>query len=355
MATSALPSSSVRTVYTQAEVVELSIEVTKANIDVSVVVPVHNSEGSLPLLVPRLHAALPGRRLEILLVNDGSTDGSWNVIRELARKDPSIHAFNLMRNYGQHNAVLAGIRAARGAIVVTIDDDLQHPPEEIPKLLEEIARGLDVVYGTALKLPHSPFRNASSWITKLVLQKAMGADTARRVSAFRAFRTRLRGAFENYQSPFVSIDVLLTWGTQRFGSVEVEHRVREIGRSNYTLRALITHALTVATGFSTLPLRLASILGFSFTVLGLAILVYVVTIYLLRGGSVPGFPFLASMIAIFSHESMSWHTGWIVGPAGRESISSAVVFPRIRPRSGHSYKPPAFVSSTFSFKPRSRA
>jgi len=128
----------------------------------------------------------------------------------------------------------------------------------------------------------------------------MGADTARRVSAFRAFRTRLRGAFENYQSPFVSIDVLLTWGTQRFGSVEVEHRARQIGRSNYTLRALITHALTVATGFSTLPLRLASILGFSFTVLGLAILVYVVTIYLMRGGSVPGFPFLASMIAIFS-------------------------------------------------------
>src|SRR5262249_22574280 len=156
---------------------------------------------------------------------------------------------NLMRNYGQHNALLAGIRIARGAVVVTMDDDLQHPPEEIPKLLAALDRGFDVVYGTPARMPHSLLRNASSWITKLVLEKAMGAETARRVSAFRAFRTELRRAFESYRSPFVSIDVLLTWGTRRFTAVEVEHRPRTVGRSHYTLRALITHALTVATGF----------------------------------------------------------------------------------------------------------
>jgi glycosyltransferase involved in cell wall biosynthesis len=261
---------------------------------------VYNSEGSLRFLAERVHSALADRSFEVLLVNDGSSDGSWAVIRDLAARYRTVRGLNLMRNYGQHNAVLAGVRAARAPTVVTIDDDLQHPPEEIPKLLNELSRGFDVVYGTAARPPHSPFRNASSWITKLVLQKAMGAQTARRVSAFRAFRTHLRSAFENYQSPFVSIDVLLTWGTQRFGSVEVELREREIGRSNYSLRALITHALTVATGFSTLPLRLASLLGFSFTVLGLAVLAYVVVIYIARGGSVPGFPFLASIIAIFS-------------------------------------------------------
>ena len=243
---------------------------------------------------------MKGAAPEIVLVNDGSADESWSVIRELSRENSSVRGINLMRNYGQHNALLAGIRAARGGTIVTMDDDMQHPPEEIPRLLVPLAEGQDVVYGTPRSLPHSLLRNAASWITKLVLQKAMGAETARKVSAFRAFRTNLRGAFENYQSPFVSIDVLLTWGTRRFTAVEVEHRPRQIGRSQYTLRSLVTHALTVATGFSTLPLRLASLVGFSFTLLGLAVLAWVVGRYLVSGGSVPGFPFLASIIAIFS-------------------------------------------------------
>ena len=243
---------------------------------------------------------MKGAAPEIVLVNDGSADESWSVIRELSRENSSVRGINLMRNYGQHNALLAGIRAARGGTIVTMDDDMQHPPEEIPRLLATLAEGQDVVYGTPRSLPHSLLRNAASWITKLVLQKAMGAETARKVSAFRAFRTNLRGAFENYQSPFVSIDVLLTWGTRRFTAVEVEHRPRQIGRSQYTLRSLVTHALTVATGFSTLPLRLASLVGFSFTLLGLAVLAWVVGRYLVSGGSVPGFPFLASIIAIFS-------------------------------------------------------
>lgn len=268
------------------------------------VVPVYNSEGSLAQLVERTGRALSGHTHEIVLVNDGSRDGSWKVVAGLCGSVSGVRGLNLMRNYGQHNAVLAGIRAARGRLVVTIDDDLQHPPEEIPKLLAQIERGFDVVYGTPEKLPHSTFRNASSWITKLALQKAMGAETARHVSAFRAFRTALRQAFSQYQSPFVSIDVLLTWGTGKFTSVEVDHRPRALGASNYTFRSLVTHALTVATGFSTLPLRLASLLGFSFTALGLAILVYVVSRYFIDGGSVPGFPFLASVIAIFSGAQM---------------------------------------------------
>jgi glycosyltransferase involved in cell wall biosynthesis len=261
---------------------------------------VYNSEGSLPILAKSLSKALSGRSFEILLVNDGSSDRSWEVIRELARQYSAVRGLNLMRNYGQHNALLAGIRAAHGLVIVTMDDDLQHPTEEIPKLLAELDRGFDAVYGTPARLPHSRFRNISSWLTKLLLQKAMGAQTARKISAFRAFRAHLRRAFENYQSPFVSIDVLLTWGTRKFSAVEVEHRPREIGRSNYTLRMLVTHAVTVATAFSTLPLRLASILGFTFTIFGIAVLAYVVAVYFLRGGSVPGFPFLASIIVIFS-------------------------------------------------------
>ena len=254
----------------------------------------------MPLLLNRLYGALSGRSFEVLLVNDGSGDHSWDVVRELARQYPAARGINLMRNYGQHNALLAGIRAARGSVIVTIDDDLQHHPEDIPRLLAELDRGADVVYGTPATMPHSLFRNLASWITKIALQKTMGASNARKVSAFRAFRTRLRNAFESYQSPYVSVDVLLTWATTRFSSVPVEHHPREIGRSNYTLRTLLVHGLTMITGFSTLPLRFAILLGFGVTIFGFGILGYVVARYFKEGGSVPGFPFLASIIAIFS-------------------------------------------------------
>lgn len=285
-------------------VVKSNIETSGASVEISIVVPVFNSEGSLPLLVPRLRQALSGRRLEILLVNDGSSDGSWDVIRELARQDPSIRGINLMRNYGQHNALLAGIRAARGAVTVTVDDDLQHPPEEIPKLLAELEKGHDVVYGTPRAMPHSFLRNISSWLTKLAVQKTMGVTTARQVSAFRAFRTRLRVAFDSYQSPYVSIDVLLTWATTRFTAVSVEHHRREIGRSQYTLTALVGHGFTMVTSFTTLPMRLASLIGLALTGFGLLTLSYVLAQYMIHHGSVPGFPFLASIISIFSGAQM---------------------------------------------------
>jgi undecaprenyl-phosphate 4-deoxy-4-formamido-L-arabinose transferase len=128
----------------------------------------------------------------------------------------------------------------------------------------------------------------------------MGAENARKVSAFRAFRTYVREAFENYQNASVSIDVLLTWGTNRFASVSVPHDERYFGTSNYTFRKLVIHALNMITGFSVLPLQLSSLMGFAFALFGLAVLIYVVGRYIIQGGSVPGFPFLASIVAIFS-------------------------------------------------------
>jgi glycosyltransferase involved in cell wall biosynthesis len=244
--------------------------------------------------------AASAREYELLFVNDGSPDRSWEVIEKLAAENPWVRGISLMRNYGQHNALLCGIRAARHEIVVTMDDDLQNPPEEIPKLLAKIAEGCDVVYGTPEKEQHGFWRDLASVITKMVLQNSMGATTARQVSAFRAFRTRLRAAFSQYRSPFISIDVLLTWATTRFVAIKVRHEPRAAGTSNYTLRKLIAHALNMVTGFSTLPLQLASWLGFGLTFFGLVILVYVIGRYFVQGGSVPGFPFLASMIAIFS-------------------------------------------------------
>jgi undecaprenyl-phosphate 4-deoxy-4-formamido-L-arabinose transferase len=269
---------------------------------ISVVIPVYRSEAILPELVRRLESVLGAiaENFELILVNDCSPDRSWDVISKLAEQYSWIRPINLMRNYGQHNALLCGIRAARYDVIVTMDDDLQHPPEEIPKLLEVLAGGYDVVYGTPEQEQHGLGRDFASWVTKLALQNVMGAEVARKVSAFRVFRAQVAKAFAHYEGSFVSIDVLLTWGTNRFASTPVKHRPREQGTSGYTVRKLMTHAMNMMTGFSTMPLQMASLIGFVFTLFGLAVLAYVVIRYFVHGGSVPGFPFLASIVAIFS-------------------------------------------------------
>ncbi len=268
----------------------------------SAVVPVYNGADSLSILVQRLEPVLTALtpEFELILVNDGSRDHSWEIIKGLVVDFSWVTGINLMRNFGQHNALLCGIREARFEVIVTLDDDCQNPPEEIPLLLEKINAGFDVVYGTPQQGQHGLWRNMASQITKFALQSAMGAEVARKVSAFRAFRTSLRQAFAAYGGAFVNIDVLLSWATTRFSSVVVSHRPREIGRSNYTFRTLVVHALNMITGFSMLPLQIASIVGFLFTIFGIIVLFYVIAQYLIQGGAVPGFPFLASIIAIFS-------------------------------------------------------
>lgn len=266
----------------------------------SIVVPVFNGSGSLESLVRRLSAALAEEDYEVILVNDGSLDDSWQQIRAVAQPDARIRGINFARNYGQHNALLAGIRAARGETIVTLDDDLQNPPEEIARLLEKLDEGYDVVYGSAGERQHGVLRALATRLTKWSLKAAVGSEIAMQVSAFRAFRTPLRDAFADFRGPYVSIDALLGWGTTRFAAIPVRHDARMVGRSNYGFVRLATHALNVLTGFTTRPLRIATLIGIAFTFMGLGILVLVVARYFLEGDRVPGFPFLASLIAIFS-------------------------------------------------------
>ena len=272
----------------------------------SIVIPVYRSELILPELARRLESVLNKitPEYQVVLVDDSSPDRSWEVICQLAAQYPWIRALSLMRNYGQHNALLCGIRTARYGIIVTMDDDLQHPPEEIPKLMTALAQGYDVVYGTPEEQQHGLGRDLASRITKLALQDVMGAEIARQVCAFRIFRIEVAKAFEHYEGAFVSIDVLLTWGTNRFYATPVRHHPRKQGTSGYTVRRLITHAVNMMTGFSTLPLQMASVVGFTFTFFGICVLAYVLFRYFTRGDPVPGFPFLASIVAVFSGAQM---------------------------------------------------
>ena len=269
---------------------------------VSVVIPVYNGALAVQALVDRTRVELARLAVEheIILVNDGSRDASWRQIARLTDLSPIVLGIDLMRNYGQHAALLAGVRAARYDIVVTMDDDLQHRPEDIGRLIVALDEGFDVVYGTAASEERSIWRRVASRFTKLALAAALGADVAPMISSFRAFRTVVRDAFATFGGPYVCLDVLLAWGTSRFASVKVPHVGRQHGRSHYTFWKLVLHGLNLLTGFSTLPLHFASILGFLFTAFGILVLSYVMVAYLLQGGSVPGFPFLASVIAIFS-------------------------------------------------------
>jgi glycosyltransferase involved in cell wall biosynthesis len=273
----------------------------KINNTISVVIPVFNSSSTLSELVERLVKSVGEISLafEILLINDGSKDNSWETILSISEADNRVIGINLKRNYGQHNALLCGIRQAQFDVVVTIDDDLQHPPEEIHKLIEKLNEGFDVVYGIPAKLVHSWWRNFSSRFTKSFLGKMLRIEGIKQISAFRAFKTELRTAFIQFDSPNVIIDALLRWGTENFGAVEILENPRMMGKSNYTLFKLIKFTMLVLTGFSTIPLRFASILGFCFTVFGICVLAYV-AIKGIIGGEFPGFPFLAAIISIFS-------------------------------------------------------
>ncbi len=270
-----------------------------APMNLSIVVPVYKGETLIEPLVAQLTKSLPtfATEYEVILVNDGSPDNSWQVIQALSKQYPCVRGIRLMRNYGQHNATLCGVRAARHEITVTMDQDLQHPPGEIPRLLAKLEEGYDVVYGAPRKLPQGFWRNIMTAGIKWILAKVIGLSSVRNVSAFRAFRTNLREAFANFQSPSLILDVLLSWGTTRFTSVEVD--IVHAERTNYSFRMLVRTAMLILIGYSTVPLRFASWVGFVMTLFGLGVFIYVLVIYF-TAGSLPGFPFLASIIALFS-------------------------------------------------------
>ncbi len=260
-----------------------------------------NSSATLEELVAGIEDTLGDRTaFEVILVNDASTDDSWDAIAALSRADARVHGIDLARNFGQHNATLAGIRRARYDVIVTIDDDLQHPPEEIPALLAKLAEGHDVVYGTPADYRQPLSRVVASRFMRLALRQVVPSGMARHVTAFRAFRAEVATAFAQHRAPHVSIDALLAWGTARFAAVTVRHEPRSAGESNYTTFALVRYAFTMMTGFSARPLRLVSLVGFAFTLIGAAMLALVVVNRVLRGAAVPGFTFLAASLALFS-------------------------------------------------------
>lgn len=236
---------------------------------------------------------------EIILVVDGSPDDTYAVARDLEKADSRVHAVLLRRNFGQHHASLAGIARARFETTVLMDDDLQHRPEEIHKLLKPLVDPLvDVVYGNAVWEEHRFLRNLTSQGIKVVMER-MGMGNARLFSSFLAFRTVLREGFVQALGE-VYIDVLLSWSTNGVVGVPVVMDHRASGTSGYSWRRLINLAWDLTTGSSTVPLRFVTWMGFASFLAGLGLFVWIVIDYTLAGPDVPGWASQAVMIAVFS-------------------------------------------------------
>ena len=218
-----------------------------SELSVSVVVPVFNSEATLGELRDRAAAALgTGDGVgpwELILVNDGSRDASWGRIVALSAEHPEVRGLDLVRNFGQHNALLAGIHAARHEVIVTMDDDLQHPPEEIPRLLAALTPGVDIVYGKPVVKRRALYRRVATGVVRAAVVLRMGRISLD-IGGFRAFRASLLDGVGPNQGERLALDTLLTRSARRHAVVSVRHEPRRHGSSNYTFGMLVGHTLT---------------------------------------------------------------------------------------------------------------
>jgi undecaprenyl-phosphate 4-deoxy-4-formamido-L-arabinose transferase len=240
-------------------------------VGLSIVVPVYRGAATVGLLVEALSALRPEGGLEIILVNDGSPDNSGEVCRALQRTAtvPLTYCEHA-RNFGEHNAVMTGLRHARGAYVITMDDDLQNPPEEVVKLYDHARLGNhDVVYTYYAEKKHEAWRNLGSrfanWVADTLLDKPRGLY----LSSFRCMSALVVREVTKYTGPYPYVDGLIMQVTQRISTLPVLHLARAEGRSNYTIRRLVRLWLNLATSFSVLPLRLAIYAGVLMGLLGL--------------------------------------------------------------------------------------
>ena len=278
---------------------------------VSIVIPCYQSEQTLRPLVEAIFTALAEppaasvvSEFEVVLVVDGSPDGTADLANKLAAVHPEVRAIELRRNYGQHNALLAGIGRAKHEVVVTMDDDLQHRPDQIPAMLAPLAGGkADLVYGVAREEEHGFWRSAASRTLKRGLGLA-GVHAAEDVSAFRAFWTAQREGFTHIEDPYVSLDVMLSWTTTSISRIAVQMDKRLVGTSSYNLRALVRHAMNTITGYSNVPLRVVAWLGGLCALLGAVLGAVVLWKFVAGETTVAGFTTIAAMVAIFSGAQM---------------------------------------------------
>ncbi len=242
----------------------------RTRIGLSIVIPVYRGAATIGRLVEALSALKPVDGLEIILVNDGSPDNSGEVCQELVqRATVPLTYIEHARNYGEHNAVMTGLRHVRGAYVITMDDDLQNPPEEVIRIYDHARLGgWDVVYTRYAAKQHAGWRNLGSRFANAVADRLLDKPKGLYLSSFRCMSALVVRSVTRYRGPYPYVDGLIMQVTQRIDSIEVRHLPRIEGRSNYNLTRLVRLWLNLATSFSLAPLRLAVFAGAGMAALG---------------------------------------------------------------------------------------
>lgn len=246
----------------------------------SIVVPVYRSAPILPQLIEQIHAEMCKEGLdgsfELLLINDASPDNSWQVIRSLAAVHPFIRGVSLRRNFGQHNATMAGLNQARGEIIVVMDDDLQHPPHAIGDIMRALAEGYDVCYTNYLNRQHATWKKVGSQFNDWVATHLLGKPKGLYLSSFKGLRKEVAQEVIRYDGPYAYVDGLILDVTRSITAIDIEHQERHEGEGNYNLRRSVSLWLKMATSFSILPLRLATYMGFALAALSLVMIAFIV-------------------------------------------------------------------------------
>jgi glycosyltransferase involved in cell wall biosynthesis len=272
----------------------------KETLQYSIVIPVYNSEATLEELHNRICSVFKSitDEFEVIFVDDGSYDKSWQKLKELCKQDAKVKVIQLMRNFGQHNALMCGFHFVEGEYVITMDDDLQSPPEEIPKLINKIKEGYDLAYGEYESKKHNLFRNFGSSLVQYVYKRIFNVKGG--FTAFRIVEKKLIRSILTYKKNYVFIDGLLAWNSKNIGHVSVQHNEREYGKSSYGLKKLLTLSLNLVTNFSIVPLQIASLLGLFFALFGFGTACYFFLKKLFFGIPVEGYTSLIIAVTIFA-------------------------------------------------------
>lgn len=266
-------------------------------LDVSIVVPVYGGSAALPELCRRLDEVMQsaGFDHEVILVDDRGQAEAWGVICTIAAQHPRVRGLRLGRNFGQHAATICGIAHARGEWIVTMDDDLEHPPEAVPTLLAAGDDDHPLVYGVFEKRTHAAYRNLSSQLMRRMLKRAF-PDLNEDYCSFRAIHAPLAKQLDHFGFNRPYIDGMLSWLTSSTHSVSVPHEHRQYGESTYTMRKLLSHAANIFVTFSYLPLRIATFSGAALAGISFLYLLYVIYGRLSGGIANPGYASLMSVV-----------------------------------------------------------
>jgi polyisoprenyl-phosphate glycosyltransferase len=267
---------------------------------ISICIPVYNGAATIERLVDTVERELSGYALEFVLVNDASRDDSEAVCERMALARDNLRFISLRKNFGEHNAVMCALNHVTGDCAVIIDDDFQNPPEEIIRLVQELEKGFDVVYSRFEEKQHSTFRNLGSKFNDLTATWLLEKPKNLYLSSFKAIRREVVDEIVKYQGPFPYVDGLILRVTTSISSVLVRHNDREEGKSNYTLKKLISLWLNMFINFSIKPLRVFTMLGLGISIISGFLIIYFILEKLLYPESSQGWASIMVAITFFS-------------------------------------------------------